>query len=204
MGGDIRLDDSYDSGIPGLPGTRITIDLNRAPVHPDVLLRGEESNGENEKVVQLADAVGEDLTAETDPSLSSNAPTELPDALSVLFVDDDRILRRMFARSISKVAPGWIMREAGNGEAALRMLDEGLHVDLCFMDQYMSSIEKQLLGTETVAEMRARGAKFRIVGLSANDLQEEFVAVGANSFVIKPFPTDAATLKQMLWSSYFG
>ena len=69
---------------------------------------------------------------------------------------------------------------------------------LIFVDQYMASVEKQLLGTETVRALRAAGCKARICGLSANDVQQAFEDAGANAFMIKPFPTKADALKKDL------
>ena len=50
-------------------------------------------------------------------------------------IDDDAILRKLFARSVRRVAPGWTMHEASNGESALQLLDQGLKFDLIFVDQ---------------------------------------------------------------------
>jgi DNA-binding response OmpR family regulator len=46
--------------------------------------------------------------------------------------------------------------------------------------------DKQLLGTETVRELRAKGVKSIICGLSANDLERSFLNAGADSFMAKP------------------
>jgi len=81
----------------------------------------------------------------------------IPEALSVLFVDDDFTLRKLFARSIARVTQGWCVEQAASGEAAIRMIEEGKEFDLIFMDQYMASVNKQLLGTEAVRELRAHG-----------------------------------------------
>ena len=52
----------------------------------------------------------------------------------------------------------------------------------------MTSIEKQMLGTETAQIMRARGVNSLICGLSANDVGQQFMESGANAFMHKPFP----------------
>ena len=70
--------------------------------------------------------------------------------------------------------------------------------DIIFMDQYMASIEKQLLGTETVRMLRVRGCRSIICGLSANDKEEEFIASGANGFMLKPFPGKSELLRAEL------
>jgi CheY-like chemotaxis protein len=70
--------------------------------------------------------------------------------------------------------------------------------DLIFVDMYMASVEMQLLGTETVREMRKLGVTCRICGLSANDKESDFLDAGANVFTFKPFPCEARALTQEL------
>ena len=92
--------------------------------------------------------------------------------------------------------PGWKIREASNGETALNLVETTEVFDVIFMDQYMSSAEKQLLGTETVRAMRAKGVTQPIIcGLSANDLEKSFLNEGADAFMIKPFPCKPDELK---------
>ncbi len=62
------------------------------------------------------------------------------------------------------------------------------HFDLIFLDQYMTSVDKQLLGTETAHALRGKGFDGAICGLSANDMEYSFIKAGANAFMIKPFP----------------
>lgn len=174
MGAELFLDDSFDSGIPGYPGTRFTLRLNQTPL--------EIENG---------------LDEEHDPEEVANGIAELPENLSILFVDDDTVLRKMFTRVLNRVAPTWEIREASNGETALRMVDaENYHI--IFVDQYMASVEKQLLGTETIRAMRVKGVQSIICGLSANDVEEHFMNAGANAFMLKPFPCQKDSLKSEL------
>lgn len=197
MGGEIYLNKDYDSGIPGNPGASIIINLKKPPISDEDLANRE-----------IAEEVSS-VMAKRNVSFGSADNTnpedlELPENLNVLFVDDDAILRKLFSRSIKRVAPGWTMKEASNGESALQLLDEGLNFDLIFVDQYMASIDKQLLGTETVLEMRVRGATCRLFGLSANDLEAEFIAAGADGFVINPFPTETEGLRAELLRAWYG
>jgi CheY-like chemotaxis protein len=115
-----------------------------------------------------------------------------------LFVDDDPVLRKLFIRTAKTVAPGWSFREASNGETALRLV-ETESFDLIFMDMYMASVEKQLLGTETVVALRKKGVHCRICGLSANDKESEFLEAGADVFTFKPFPCEPRTLAKELY-----
>jgi CheY-like chemotaxis protein len=203
MGGEISLDDEYDSGIPGSSGTRFVIDLKTPPVE----CYADSRRLTLEPVVEegAIQKRTSEMTGATDCSDSGNSlltdtaatATELPESLSLLLIDDDPIIRKLFARSIKRAAPGWTFREAASGEAGL-CLTESESFDLIFVDMYMASVEKQLLGTETVAAMRSRGINCRIAGLSANDKELEFMEAGANAFTIKPFPCGKEELTREL------
>lgn len=62
----------------------------------------------------------------------------------------------------------------------------------------MASVEKQLLGTETVRALRAKGVDSIICGLSANDVGDQFSEAGANAFMVKPFPCKQDALREEL------
>lgn len=183
MDGHIYLDENFDSGLPGRRGTRFVVELRQPPEDfmPDTLDR-------------FLDGHDGESCASTD---FGHTQRELPGTLSVLFVDDDPILRKLFSRTVMTVAPDWSIREAANGETALQLVENN-RFDLIFMDMYMASVQKQLLGTETVAELRNRGVTCRICGLSANDKEAEFVEAGADVFTFKPFPCEKGALRQEL------
>jgi two-component system invasion response regulator UvrY len=128
---------------------------------------------------------------------------ELPEKLSVLFVDDDLMLRKLFARAVRKVMPAWDVQEAANGESALQLVDKQSY-DLIFLDQYMASVEKQLLGTETARVLRAKGVKSKICGLSANDIEKSFIDSGADAFIMKPLPCRKEALSRELVRILYG
>jgi len=192
MDGELSLDDSYDSGIPDCPGSRFVVNLKVPPVAPSLELCPKDVSMHDGSVkapttsTSIATDGGEELIQ------------ELPEKLSVLFVDDDAILRKLFSRSLRTVAPGWVIREAANGETALKLTDTE-QFDLIFMDMYMASVEKQLLGSETVAALRQKGIQCRICGLSANDKEAEFIEAGADCFAMKPFPCRKNELRQELY-----
>ena len=147
------------------------------------------------------------------------AITELPKDLNVLFVDDDMVLRKLFSRTLRKINPTWVCKEASSGEMAIELISsntecaEGFQdeesgekksesdcgFDLIFMDQYMASVQKQLLGTETVRKIRANGFHKPIIcGLSANDVEEAFYNAGSDAFMFKPFPCKKDELQKEL------
>jgi CheY-like chemotaxis protein len=177
LGGEIRLDNTYESGLPGRPGAKIIVDLKSPPIELKDLQDYDPSANDGDS--------GETGLTMTDDE--DSIPHELPEKLTVLFVDDDAILRKLFTRTVKTVAPTWDLREAANGETAIRLLETD-RVDLIFMDMYMASVQKQLLGTETVQALRSMGVTSRICGLSANDKEKEFLEAGADAFTFKPFP----------------
>ncbi|KAG7351424.1 PAS domain containing protein [Nitzschia inconspicua] len=191
MGGKIYLDEDYDSGITGYRGTRFIVDLQTSSIEaPKNSLLDQYDN-------KTVDGSVSSFTNGTGTVDVHWLPVELPSHLSVLFVDDDPILRKLFMRSICVVAPGWTVREAASGETALQLVEKE-HFDLIFCDMYMASVEKQLLGTETVSELRANGITCKICGLSANDKESEFMDAGADFFLFKPMPCDASALASLL------
>jgi len=183
MGGDISLDDSFESGVEDRPGTRFVIDLNSKPL-------------------ELQDFSGAEGGVDDDNPLSCRKATlpDLPTEFKILFVDDDLVLRKLFARSIKRVAPTWEIQEAVNGEMAVHVIEEGkTQFDLIFLDQYMASVQKQMLGTETARALRSIGYKGIICGLSANSVQEAFILAGADNFITKPFPAEKEALTRALY-----
>jgi signal transduction histidine kinase/CheY-like chemotaxis protein len=190
MQGEIALDEKYESGMEGFPGSRFVIKLNTSLILTNELSLDGTSHTVDETDSSLDETSliqNDDLSIDRKISLGDNLPSVLPENLSVLFVDDDMLLRKLFSRSIRKLMPSWKIEEAGSGERSLRLVDEG-KFDLIFMDQYMTSADNTLLGTETVQALRKKGVKSRICGLSANDVEKLFLQSGANHFLIKPFP----------------
>lgn len=126
MGADICLDDSFDSGISGYRGTRSVIRLNQPAISD-----GGETGATASHPPGTADGLTQSLTVPFEPQVS------LPESLSILFVDDDMILRRMFSRALQRVCSTWKVTCASNGETALRLADTQ-SFDIIFMDQYVS------------------------------------------------------------------
>ena len=184
MGGEIWLDETYDSGVDGCPGAGFVIDLKAPPV---AALEIAVASAESPKLT-----IHNEKTIQKSPKLQ-----ELPKGLSVLIVDDDMVLRKMLKRTMKKVTTDWTIWEAGNGETALQLADVQ-HFDLIFLDQYMPSVTRQLLGTETAQELRTKGVQSTICGLSANDMAASFLESGANAFMMKPFPCGEQALTNEL------
>jgi CheY-like chemotaxis protein len=128
----------------------------------------------------------------------------LPATMNVLFVDDDRTLRKLARRCLTRLVPAWNVWEASSGEMALSMImskDEHVAFDIIFMDQYMTTSAGQALkGTETTRQLRALGFSSPIIcGLSANyDSKAPFLNCGADEFWLKPFPCALPELQRSL------
>lgn len=179
MDGRLYLDSTFCSQVPGCRGCRFVVDLPTPPLQ--------------------ATPVEEDVETgrASPPKSSTELPSALPTDLTVLVVDDDTIVRKLLSRSIKRVAPGWTVQQAANGETALTLANN-TEFDLIMMDQYMASVEQQLLGTETIQALRANGVRSRICGVSANEMESAFLASGANYFLLKPFSTDRESLERDL------
>jgi CheY-like chemotaxis protein len=197
MKGDIWLDKTYDSGIAGCPGARFVVELKTPAVAVDTM--AEESYDES---ISRENRVGSEVANEGEEH--DTVPLlELPEKLLVLFVDDDLMLRKLFARAVRKAMPEWDVQEAANGETALLLVDKHSY-DLIFLDQYMASVEKQLLGTETARALRAKGVMSKICGLSANDIEKSFLESGADAFIMKPLPCRKEALSRELLRILYG
>ena len=184
MGGSIWLDNTYYSGVSNGPGARFVLQLNGVSVLEETPLGRREPPLENQEMESIS-ACGDSL----------------PEKVSVLFCDDDKVLRKLFSRALSRSYPKWEICEADSGEAAVELCqarNEESPFDLIFMDQYMSSTEQRMLGTETVEKLRSGGCQAVICGLSANDERAAFLAVGANAFWLKPITTDPNKVKTEL------
>ena len=200
MRGDIVLDESFDSGVPGCPGARFVIQLRQPPLELHDTEHAFPHQDEEETPKRIDESSREFTVSSMDDSdtFDDEEPNPpLPPKLRVLFVDDDLILRRLFRRSVQKLMPGWEIEEASSGETALSLAAEQ-DFDLIFVDQYMSSATKQLLGTETTRALRAQGYDKQICGLSANDMEKQFLTSGANAFIIKPLPCGRDALEKEL------
>lgn len=142
LGGELVLDDKFDSGVPGCPGTRFIVRLNQRPVAPAELSTS--TDYESEDLVLRDACESNDAVSESRVAADTRiAARRLPEDCNVLFVDDDPVLRKLFVRKLKTVAPDWSVREAASGETALLLVEQH-NFDLIFVDQYMASVERQV------------------------------------------------------------
>lgn len=106
---------------------------------------------------------------------------------AVLVVDDVASQRRILKRLLAKVGVP-VIHEATNGEEAVRMVENGPHL------QYYSAISMDsempvMKGGEATRRLRALGYQGRIIAATANAVardQENFLRCGADTVLIKP------------------
>lgn len=107
--------------------------------------------------------------------------------MNILTVDDDPVIRRTLAE-ILKSEPTWSVVDADDGEVAWQMLDSGLQVDMCILDNVMP----RLTGIELLKRMRgdSRFVKTPVMLLTLNrdrSLVMEAVKHKVTAFILKPF-----------------
>jgi hypothetical protein len=115
----LSLDENSDSAIPGCPGTSFIVNLRTASIQIDEL-----EPPQSPVPTELTDA-------KTDTA-------RLPEGLSVLVTDDDRVLRKLISRSLKRISPTWKLSESSNGETALMKAQEQ-SFDLIFMVRQRNS-----------------------------------------------------------------
>lgn len=139
----IWLDEDYNSGLDGAPGARFVIDLQKPPI-TDFNVVCEANSQSKESILNAIAPEPSNYDGGKNGSGSNRVlrkhsldqiETEvLPESLSVLFVDDETILRKLFVRTVHRVAPTWTVEEASNGDRALQLMSQKEY-DIVFMDQ---------------------------------------------------------------------
>ena len=69
--------------------------------------------------------------------------------MNILTVDDDAVIRTTMCEILRREKT-WSIVDADDGEVAWQMLDKGLDVDLCILDNVMP----ELTGIELIKRMR--------------------------------------------------
>jgi len=107
-----------------------------------------------------------------------------------LVIDDSRAMRRIVSAALEGF--GYETRQAGHGQEALDVLQEGYVPDLCTVDWNMPVMD----GLQFVSAVRANPAwrSLTIMMVTSESEHTQIVralAAGAHEYVIKPFTADA-------------
>ena len=110
--------------------------------------------------------------------------------MRALVIDDSRAMRRIVGSILEDF--GYETRQAGHGQEALDVLQEGYAPDLCTIDWNMPVMD----GLQFVSAVRANPAwrALTLMMVTSESEQGQIVralAAGAHEYVIKPFTADA-------------
>lgn len=111
--------------------------------------------------------------------------------ITLLLVDDQKGIRLLARRALEEAGIRHI-REAVNGEEALKILNEDGAIDLIISDWNMQPVDGIELLTAMRADSRFAALPFIIMTGQFDEDQERTVSkAGANSWVNKPFTAEA-------------
>ncbi len=104
----------------------------------------------------------------------------------ILIVDDEPVNRRVLQNHLT--VAGYGVKEAANGEEALKLIDKGEHIDLVLLDVMMPGLS----GYEVCEKIRAKylTSELPVVLLTAKNRVSDLVTgfnAGANDYLTKPF-----------------
>ncbi len=110
--------------------------------------------------------------------------------MRALVIDDSRAMRRIVSAALEGL--GYETRQAGHGQEALDVLQEGYAPDLCTIDWNMPVMD----GLQFVSTVRANPAWRAVTLMMVTSESEQgqivrALAAGAHEYVIKPFTVDA-------------
>ena len=110
--------------------------------------------------------------------------------MRALVIDDSRTMRRIVGARLE--ALGFEVHQAGDGQQALDLLDDGLQVDLACVDWNMPGMD----GLEFVTRVRSNPDRRQITLMMVTTESEtgqivRALAAGAHEYLIKPFTPDS-------------
>ena len=111
--------------------------------------------------------------------------------LKVLIVEDDRELRQLFGRVLTK--NGYVVLEACNGQDALDLLERE-YVDLVISDIMMPVMD----GYELVRSLRESGSQIPVLMITAKDAFDDMrlgFLSGSDDYMVKPINVNEMVLR---------
>jgi two-component system chemotaxis response regulator CheY len=110
--------------------------------------------------------------------------------MKALVIDDSRTMRRIVGALLE--ALGFEVHQAGDGQEALDLLDDGLEVELACIDWNMPIMD----GLEFVTRVRSNPDRRQITLMMVTTESEtgqivRALAAGAHEYLIKPFTPDS-------------
>ena len=110
--------------------------------------------------------------------------------MKALVIDDSRTMRRIVGSLLEDL--GFEVHQAGDGQQALDLLDDGLEIDLACIDWNMPVMD----GLEFVTRVRSNPDRRQITLMMVTTESEtgqivRALAAGAHEYLIKPFTPDS-------------
>ena len=127
------------------------------------------------------------------PTVAAHAALQIPPDAKLLIVEDNSVNTLVLSRLLAKLGAVQV-DTAANGEIALDRCAAN-NYQLIFMDTHMPVLD----GLSATRELRARGVRSRIVGVSADamrDDQAQALASGMDDYITKPVSLD--TLRRVM------
>ncbi len=114
-----------------------------------------------------------------------------------LVVDDSRAMRAILSQFLK--AEGFEVSEAGDGDEALRRLEDAGRVDVVLVDWNMPGMDGLTLVRTVRADPRFAAIRILMVTTETDvSLIQAALDAGANEYLMKPFVTDALREKLLL------
>lgn len=173
MGGDIKVESEFDCG------SSFTIRLPIAVTNPKQV-------PEDREIAQMQPKSCEDLetsvaTTEAKQKAVRSQPLDLPDAATVLVIDDDPDARDLMTRCLSK--EGFRVRSSASGQGGLLLAKE-LLPDAIILDVMMPSMD----GWAVLSTLKADPdlAEIPVIMITFLDDQNQGLELGAAEYLRKP------------------
>jgi CheY-like chemotaxis protein len=173
MGGDITLETEFDGG------STFTIRL------PVAVKSQKEAEGDREleEIMQVESSLELETSAAATEAKKQmrSQPLDLPDAATVLVIDDDPNARDLIARCLSK--QGFLVRTSASGQAGLQLAKE-LLPDAIILDVMMPSMD----GWAVLSALKADRdlVDIPVIMITFLDDQNQGLELGAAEYVRKP------------------
>ncbi|UCG17565.1 MAG: response regulator [Phycisphaerales bacterium] len=101
-----------------------------------------------------------------------------------LFVDDDELVRRVIVAELQRL--GCVCHAAETGEVGLRLLERDPEIDVIILDHDVPGTDT----AEFARSVQATRPDAILVGTSGHYLRNEFLAMGVDRFLLKPWRID--------------
>ena len=191
LGGDVTV--ATQEGI----GSTFTVRVNTGELHGVKMLSRETGEALLHDEPPLRRATDAPPARPAKPAAAANAAV----ARRVLVADDGETNRKLINLLLTRA--GVEVVEAGDGAAALKLLKDGLDVDLVLMDMQMPVMD----GYTAVAALREAGLTLPVIALTAHAMsgdRDRCLSVGCDDYLTKPIDRNKLLAAVAHWAKNNG